>query len=149
MEQTALEKQWAELPEKLPSLKDAYSEDGTLLVEKIDFSIIDRIPKPTGWRIVVLPFRGVGMSKGGIAIAKQVLEKQQLATTCGYVLAVGDLAYRDTAKFPNGAWCKPGDWIVFARYAGARMDIDGGEIRIMNDDEIMATVKSPDDILHM
>ncbi|NBS70560.1 co-chaperone GroES, partial [bacterium] len=34
------------------------------------------------------------------------------------------------------------------RYAGARIQIDGGEIRILNDDEIIGVVNSPDDILH-
>jgi co-chaperonin GroES (HSP10) len=64
-------------------------------------------------------------------------------------LKVGPLAYRDEDKFPTGPWCKEGDWVIFARYAGARLDIDGGEIRILNDDEIVGIVNDPEDILHM
>jgi len=52
-------------------------------------------------------------------------------------------------KFPHGAWCKKGDWVVFARYAGARINIEDGEIRILNDDEILATIKDPEDVIHM
>jgi co-chaperonin GroES (HSP10) len=52
-------------------------------------------------------------------------------------------------KFPTGPWCKEGDWVVFGRYAGARITIDGGEIRILNDDEIVGIVNDPEDILHM
>jgi co-chaperonin GroES (HSP10) len=118
-------------------------------VDKLDEAVMDRIPKPTGWRIVILPYRGTNKSKGGIALADQTIERQQLTTTCGYVLKVGPLAYADEAKFPHGAWCKEGDWIIFGRYAGARMNIDGGEIRILNDDEILAVISDPEDILHM
>ena len=107
------------------------------------------LPRPTGWRIVVLPYRGAPKTKGGIELAHETLERQQLTTTCAYVLSVGPLAYKDTGKFPEGAWCKEGDWIIFGRYAGARMAIDGGEIRILNDDEILATINDPEDILHM
>ena len=60
---------------------------------------------------------------------------------------MGPDAYSDKTKFPNGAWCKKGDWVVFARYAGSRVKIDGGEIRILNDDEILSTVEDPTDIL--
>jgi len=112
-------------------------------------NIKDHLPKPTGWRVVVLPYRGVGETKGGILLPGQTLDRQQLTTTCAYVLAVGPLAYADTGKFPHGPWCKEGDWIIFGRYAGARMNIEGGEIRILNDDEILATINDPNDILHM
>ncbi len=112
-------------------------------------NIKDHLPQPTGWRIVVLPYRGAKKTKGGIELAEETLERQQLTTTCAYVLAVGPLAYKDTDKFPDGPWCKEGDWIIFGRYAGARMGIDGGEIRILNDDEILARISDPDDILHM
>ena len=46
----------------------------------------------------------------------------------------------------NGS-CKKGEWVIFARYAGSRVKIDGGEIRILNDDEILSTVEDPTDIL--
>ena len=147
---TALEEKWAkEAEEKEPSLDDAYNEDGSLAVENIDESVLSRVPKPTGWRIVILPYRGAEKTKGGIVLSGQTIEKQQLTTVCGYVLAVGDLAYKDEGKFPNGPWCEKGDWVIFGRYAGARIGLDGGEIRILNDDEILARINNPEDILHM
>ncbi len=150
MEMTALEKKWAEeAAAHVPSLDDAYDKEGGLDVEKIEQSVMDRIPKPTGWRIVILPYRGAEKTKGGIVIADQTLERERAATVCGYVLSVGPLAYADEGKFPTGPWCKKGDWIVFGRYAGARLPIDGGEIRIINDDEVLATIQNPEDILHM
>lgn len=150
MEMTALEKKWAEeAAAHEPVLDDAYDREGSLDVTKIEQSVLDRIPKPTGWRIVILPYRGAEKTKGGIVIAEQTRQREQAATVCGYVLSVGPLAYADEGKFPQGPWCKQGDWIVFGRYAGARLPIDEGEIRIINDDEVLATLQSPEDILHM
>ena len=146
---TALEQKWAdEKAEKGPELEDAYTNDG-LDPSKLDAAVLDRIPTPTGWRIAVLPYRGVEKTRGGIVLAEETRKKTQLATVCAYVLKVGPLAYRDEDKYPTGPWCKEGDWVIFARYAVARLDIDGGEIRILNDDEIVGIVNDPEDILHM
>jgi co-chaperonin GroES (HSP10) len=146
---TALERKWAEeAAAKGPVLEDAYTELG-FDPEKLDQAVIDTIPTPTGWRIAILPYRGAEKSKGGIVLAEETQRKTQLATVCGYVLKMGDLAYADEGKFPAGPWCKKGDWIIFGRYAGARIPIDGGEIRLLNDDEVLAVVNSPEDILHM
>jgi co-chaperonin GroES (HSP10) len=65
----------------------------------------------------------------------------------GLILSMGSDAYADKNKFPNGPWCKKGDWVVFAKYAGSRVKIEGGEIRILNDDEILAKLKDPKDVL--
>ena len=106
-----------------------------------------KTPKPTGWRILVLPFKQKEKTKGGILITDSTIEKSQVASTCGLVLATGPHCY-DKEKFPEGPWCKKGDWIIFARYAGSRIKIDGGEIRLLNDDEVLATVENPEDIFH-
>ena len=146
---TALEQKWAkEEAEQVPRLEDAYTERG-FDPEKLHESVLDHIPKPTGWRIAILPYRGAEKTKGGIVLADETQRKTQLATVCGYVLRVGDLAYADEGKFPTGPWCKEGDWIVFGRYAGARIPIDGGEIRFINDDEVLGVLNDPEDILHM
>jgi co-chaperonin GroES (HSP10) len=146
-EMTALQKKWAE--ERAAQQEVEEKEEESLRPENMDQSVIDRIPKPTGWRIVVLPFRPPKKTKSGIVLAEQVIDRQNLATVCGYVVSVGELAYGDTEKFPHGPWCKKGDWIVFGRYAGARIGIDGGEIRILNDDEVLATIADPEDLVHM
>jgi len=61
---------------------------------------------------------------------------------------MGPDCYRDKTRYPEGAWCKKGEWVVFARYAGSRLKIEGGEIRILNEDEILATIQDPEMILH-
>ena len=107
-----------------------------------------KLPTPTGWRMLVLPFRMDEKSKGGVLFANETVDKQQVASQCGNVLAMGPECYSDKTRYPHGPWCKVGDWVVFARYAGSRIEIDGGEVRLLNEDEILATVKNPEDILH-
>ena len=108
----------------------------------------DKLPQPTGWRLIVLPFKMDEKTKGGIIMNESTLEKQQVASQCGNVLAMGPQCYTDKERYPEGPWCKVGDWVIFARYAGSRIQIEGGEIRLLNEDEILATVKNPEDILH-
>jgi len=115
--------------------------------EKPNENQLSKVPKPTGWRLVVLPYRGIGKTKGGVLLTDNAVEEQQIASVCALVLEVGPDAYQDKAKFPQGPWCKKGDWIVISRYAGSRIKIEGGELRILNDDEILATIDSPEDIL--
>jgi chaperonin GroES len=112
-------------------------------------NIKDRLPQPTGWRILVLPYQGTGKTKGGVLLADETVEMHQVATVCGYVLRMGPDAYKDKDKFLEGPWCKEKDWVIFGRYAGSRLKIEGGEIRLLNDDEILATISNPEDILHL
>jgi|TARA_R100001460_G_scaffold5520_1_gene15317 co-chaperonin GroES (HSP10) len=107
----------------------------------------DKLPRPTGYRILILPFAQKSVTKGGIHIAKQTIDKERLSTVVGHVVALGPDAYADTIKFPEGAWCKKGDWVIFGRYAGARFQIEGGDMRLLNDDEILAVVDDPEAII--
>ena len=107
-----------------------------------------KLPKPTGWRLLVLPFKMKEKTKGGLVLAETTLEKQQVASQVGLVMAMGPDCYADKERYPEGPWCKVKDWVMFARYAGSRIKIDGGEMRLLNDDEVLATIDSPEDILH-
>ena len=60
-----------------------------------------KLPKPTGWRILVLPFKQKDKTKGGIIMTDRTIEKSQVASTCGLVLATGPNCY-DKEKFPEG-----------------------------------------------
>jgi co-chaperonin GroES (HSP10) len=128
---------------------DLYVEPAERVLDpsKADASLLERMPDPTGWRMLILPYRGKAQTEGGIYIPEKVLEDGQIQTVVGYVLKQGPLAYKDTEKFPEGPWCQEKDWVIFARYAGSRFRIDGGEVRILNDDEILATISDPEDII--
>ena len=79
----------------------------------------------------------------------QVREREALATVVAYVLKVGPLAYKDPGKFgpDSDPWCKEGEWVCIGRYAGSRFKIDGGEVRVINDDEVIAGILNPDDVM--
>jgi len=132
-----------EVPKHQNALEDKYKEP--LSPENIQKS---QLPAPSGWRLLVLPFTPREKTKGGILIAQEALDKLRIATNCGYVLKMGPLTYHDKEKFPTGPWCKKGDWVIFARYAGSRLPIEGGEVRILNDDEVLGTIEDPESVLH-
>ena len=136
-----------EVPKSREALQEKYNQEPKK-PEKDLTSETAKLPKPTGWRLLVLPFKMKEKTKGGILITDDVIERSQVASTCGLVLEVGPDAYRDKERFPEGPWCKKGTWVIFARYAGSRMKIDGGEVRLLNDDEVLATVENPEDIFH-
>jgi len=98
--------------------------------------------------MLVLPFRMKEKTEGGLLLGTETIDRQQVASQCGNVIAMGPDCYNDPKRFNDGPWCKVGDWVVFARYAGSRIEIEGGEVRLLNDDEILATVQDPTDILH-
>ena len=116
--------------------------------ENIGEETVSELPEPVGYRLLVLPFTPKEKSKGGVIFSQETLDKARIATTCGYVLKLGDLAYKDPEKFGK-PWCKKGDWVIFARYAGSRLPIEGGEVRILNDDEVIGTIKDPESVLHV
>lgn len=133
------------------SLDKAYVDPADRVLDPalLDKPLLDRLPQPTGWRVLVMPYQTAAVTKGGLHIPDEVRDRETIATVVGYVLRVGPLAYKDPNKFgPDGTpWCKQGDWVCIGRYAGSRFKIDGGEVRILNDDEVIATVLSPTDIV--
>ena len=142
-----------EIPKNKSALLEKYkNEPKELETKRVDEtnveSIVDELPTPSGWRLLVLPFTPKEKTKGGIIIAQESLDKARIATNCGYVVKMGPMAYGDKEKFPTGPWCKEKDWVIFARYAGSRLPIEGGEVRILNDDEVLGTIKDPESVLH-
>ena len=141
-----------EIPKRTDALLSAYKakeEIETVLdPKKIDKSTLESLPTPTGYRILVLPYAGPKKTKGGLFLSDTTQETIQMTTVCGLVLKMGDLCYQDKEKFPKGPWCELNQWVIFSRYAGSRFKIDGGEVRVLNDDEIISTIKDPNDILH-
>ena len=141
-----------EVPKTRLALEEKYKNESVEPKKRVDEtnvdSVIDELPEPSGWRLLVLPFTPKDKTKGGIIVAQETLDRLRIAVNCGYVLKLGPEAYKDKDKFPSGAWCKEKDWVIFARYAGSRLPIDGGEVRILNDDEVLGTIKDPESVLH-
>ena len=107
------------------------------------------MPQPTGWRILVLPYRGKGCYRRWHLTDKGNHRKGNLATVVAYVVAMGPECYQDERRFRDKTpWCEKGQWVLIGRYAGSRFKLaDDSEVRIINDDEVIATILNPDDIV--
>ena len=145
-----------EVPKINLGLEDKYEEEKKnqapekepLNPDNIGDETVNQLPEPSGYRLLVLPFTPKNKTKGGIIFSQETLDRARIATTCGYVLKMGPLCYKDE-KFTSGPWCKKGDWVIFARYAGSRLPIEGGEVRLLNDDEVLGTIQNPESVLHL
>ena len=139
--------------ENKPSLENAYVPETTRVLDPtlLEKSLKERLPQPTGWRLLVMPYQGKATTDGGIVLPDEVVRREQLATVVAYVLRMGPLAYKDPAKFGENCepWCEEGQWVCIGRYAGSRFKIDGGEIRVINDDEVIATILEPGDVMNV
>lgn len=113
-------------------------------------SQLDKLPIPTGWRILIVPYSHPRYSKGGIRLPDSTVKTEELAATVGYVISMGPDAYQDPVKFSEGPWCKVGDYILFGRYAGARIMMEGEKddhlpLRLIDDDNVIAVINNPED----
>ena len=93
-----------------------------------------RLPKPSGYKVLVALPKIEEKTSGGIIKAQSTVDRESTAANVGFVLELGPDAYTDKEKFPTGAWCNKGDYVVMRSYAGTRMSIDGEEFRMINDD---------------
>jgi co-chaperonin GroES (HSP10) len=82
-------------------------------------------------------------TEGGIVKVESTVRDEELSNICGYVLKLGAECYKDKNRFPTGAWCKKGDWVIFRAYSGTRIKMYGQEFRLINDDTVEAVVDDP------
>jgi len=102
------------------------------------------IPKPVGYRLLIaLPNVEETFGDSGIVKATKTVKEEYILSTIGLVLDVGEQAYSDPDRFPNGPWCKPGDYVMFRANTGTRFKIGDQEYRLMNDDSVEAVVPNP------
>lgn len=103
-----------------------------------------QLPKPVGYRLLIaLP--QVADTYEGTSIIKTDAEKgrDHIMSIIGLVVDMGDGAYGDVDRFPDGPWCKQGDYVMFRMNSGTRFSMGGTEYRLMNDDNIEAVVADP------
>jgi len=101
------------------------------------------LPSLPGYHILVRPVSVKSKTKGGLLLPDSVKDDVAYLTTVGKVLAVGDLAYKDEDKFPNGKWCDVGDYVCYARHAGQKLYYKGVRLLLLFDDQIMMKVDEP------
>jgi co-chaperonin GroES (HSP10) len=107
------------------------------------------LPTPTGYRLLVIPYYPKEKTKGGVYIPDATRERESFATVVAYVVKLGPDAYKDEDKFPHGAYCTEKEWVLMGRYAGNRFKVEGLELRIINDDNIIAKILDPTDISYV
>jgi|TARA_R100001163_G_scaffold60466_1_gene49766 co-chaperonin GroES (HSP10) len=133
-------------------IAEAYVDPSDIVLdpEKLDASILERMPQPTGWRMLVLPYAGKAKTKGGIVLTKDTKDREALASIVAYVVKKGPLCYNDKGRYGDKHWCEEKQWVLIGRYSGSRFKLeDGAEVRIINDDEVIATILNPDDIVSL
>ena len=108
-----------------------------------DAEVASLLPVPTGYHILMAIPEVDDETKGGIIKPDMFKDIEQNSSVIGVVLAVGDQCYSDKERFPTGAWCEEGDFILVGAYKGTRFKIMGKEFRIINDDTPLAVVADP------
>jgi co-chaperonin GroES (HSP10) len=102
-----------------------------------------QLPKPQGYRILCAIPEAEEAFDSGIIKSDETRRHDELLTTVLFVVDLGPDCYSDPQRFPNGAWCKKGDFILVRPNAGTRLVIHGREFRIINDDSVEAVVQDP------
>ena len=104
------------------------------------------LPTPAGFKLLcIVPEVDEKIAGTSLDLVRDAatMRAEEHATTVLFVLRVGPDAYKDTAKFPTGAWCKEGDFVLVRTYTGTRFKIFGKEFRILNDDQVECVVQDP------
>lgn len=96
--------------------------------------------QPSGWRILVRVSDLQEKTAGGVYIPDMAKANERNLSSIGTIVALGPLAYTRPDLGMDTPWCGVGDHVIFGRYAGSRVEIDGKEYRLMNDDEVLATI---------
>lgn len=102
-----------------------------------------QLPEPSGYRILCALPEIDKKTEGGILKADMTLHHEELLTAVLFVLKLGPDCYKDEKRFPNGPWCKEGDFVLVRPHVGSRVKIHGREFRIINDDSVEGVVEDP------
>jgi co-chaperonin GroES (HSP10) len=102
-----------------------------------------QLPEPSGYRILVAIPEIEEKYDSGLLKAGQTVHFEEVLSTVFFVVKLGPDCYKDDKRFPNGPWCKEGDFILARPNSGTRLKIHGREFRIINDDSVEAIVEDP------
>jgi co-chaperonin GroES (HSP10) len=117
--------------------------DLTNLLDKSNEEKATQLPKPSGYRILCAIPEQEKEFESGIAKADETMRYEEALTTVLFVVELGPDCYADTTRFPSGAWCKKGDFVLIRPNAGSRLVIHGREFRMINDDSVEGVVDDP------
>jgi co-chaperonin GroES (HSP10) len=103
-----------------------------------------QLPDPVGIKILcALPKIDDTFDDTGILRPEDSKKTEQFATVVLFVVKLGPDCYKDPERYPSGAWCKEGDFVIARQYSGTRIMIHGKEFRVIYEDQVEATVQDP------
>jgi len=103
----------------------------------------NELPDLPGFHVLVQPTSIRPKTKGGIILPDRVKDDISYLTTIGKVLKIGDSAYLDKEKFPNGPWCKVGEYVCYGKLSGQKFVYKGAKLLLIFDDQIIMKVGDP------
>ena len=102
-----------------------------------------QIPNPSGFHILCMVPETEDKFDSGIIKAESTVFAEERLTTVLFVMELGPDCYKDEKRFPTGAWCNKGDFVLVRPNTGSRLKIHGREFRIINDDAVEGVVEDP------
>jgi co-chaperonin GroES (HSP10) len=103
-----------------------------------------QLPDPVGYKLLcAIPEFDTRFDGTSIVRPQAIVDQERMATVVLFVMKMGPDAYTDKSRYPNGPWCKVGDFILVRQYSGTRMSIYGKEFRLINEDQVEAVVQDP------
>ena len=113
--------------------------------EEKNKKVASQLPEPCSYHILVALPEQEEKTEGGVYLTESLREREETASMTAYVMALGPDCYAETPqrRFPSGAYCKEGDWIVMRSYSGTRIEIHGKKFRLITDDVPQAIVENP------
>jgi len=110
---------------------------------KVQDDLHAKLPEPTGYRLLIALPEIDEKTEGGVIMPDGLRRDESTASIIGFVIKSGSDAYSDKERFPNGPWCKEGDFVIFRSYSGTRFKVAGKEFRLINDDTVEGVVDDP------
>lgn len=117
--------------------------DLSAVLDKNDEEKATQLPEPSGYRILCAIPEIEEKHESGILKADITMHHEEVLSTVFFVVKMGPDCYKDATRFPNGPWCKVGDFVLARPNSGTRLKIHGREFRIINDDSVEGTVLDP------
>jgi len=117
--------------------------NATTTLPQTDEDKAKQLPEPSGYRILCAIPDTEKAYESGILKADTTMHHEEVLSTVFFVVKMGPDCYQDKGRFPNGPWCKVGDFILARPNSGTRLKIHGREFRIINDDSVEGIVQDP------
>jgi co-chaperonin GroES (HSP10) len=128
-------------PGVVPKKQEAPTEAELATMDAIEKA--SQIPTPSGHKILCALIDVDDKFESGILKSDETMKVEELTSPVLFVIKLGVSAYKDKDRFPDGPWCKEGDFVLTRPYTGTRINIHGKEFRIINDDQVDGIVLDP------